>query len=103
MEQALMKKETTPRILNMRIPAHRRLVQLGKAKRCDRATKYGNPFIIGKDGNRAQVIAKHKAWLDANFTDADFEELRGWDLACWCWPEPCHCEELRRRANKPGA
>ena len=93
--------KNTPRVLNMRIPEHRRRVELGLAKRCDRATKWGNCFIIGRDGNRAQVIEKHKVHLDANFTDADFEELRGWDLACWCWPKPCHCDEILRRANRP--
>ena len=96
-----LKPERMPRVLNMRIPAHRRLVALGLAKRCDRATKWGNPFRIGRDGTRAQVIEKHKAYLDANFSDADFEELRGWDVACWCWPEPCHCDEIVRRANRP--
>ena len=96
-----MMNNPTPRVLNMRLPEHRRRVELGLAKRCDRATKHGNPFRIGRDGTRAQVIAKHKAWLDANFTDDDFEELRGWDLACWCWPEPCHCDEVIRRANQP--
>ena len=90
-----------PRVLNMRIPEHRELVARGEAKRADRRTKWGNPFITGRDGTRDEVIAKHKAWLAANYTDADLEELRGWDLACWCSPKTCHCDELIRRANRP--
>ena len=96
-----MMNHPTPKVLNMRNPEHRNLVQRGLAKRCDRATKWGNPFKIGPDGDRAQVIKKHKAHLDKNFSDAALEELRGWDLACWCAPEPCHCDELLRRANQP--
>ena len=97
---ALPKAAHTPRVLNMRIPEHRRRVALGLARRADRATKWGNPFIIGKDGTRAEVIEKHKAYLDDNFTDEDFAELTGWDLGCWCWPKPCHCDELILRANR---
>ena len=93
--------EATPRILSMRIPEHRRRVELGLAKRCDRATKWGNPFITGRDGTRDEVIEKHKIWSREHFTDAEVDELRGWDLACWCWPKSCHCDELRRRANRP--
>lgn len=25
---------------------------------------FGNPFVIGKDGSRAEVIEKFKSWLD---------------------------------------
>jgi hypothetical protein len=28
-----------------------------------RGSKWGNPFRIGPDGNRAAVIAKHERWL----------------------------------------
>lgn len=37
-----------------------------------RPSKWGNPFSIGKDGNRYQVIDKYREWimLDEN------EELR---------------------------
>ena len=31
--------------------------------RIDRATQWGNPFVIGRDGDRAEVIAKYRAWL----------------------------------------
>jgi Domain of unknown function (DUF4326) len=29
----------------------------------------------------------------------DIHELRGKDLACWCAPEACHGDLLRRLAN----
>jgi hypothetical protein len=28
-----------------------------------RPTKWGNPFVIGRDGLRAEVIAKHRVWI----------------------------------------
>lgn len=28
-----------------------------------RPGKWGNPFVIGRDGSRAEVIAKYRTWL----------------------------------------
>lgn len=28
-----------------------------------RPNKWGNPFVIGRDGSRAEVIAKYRAWI----------------------------------------
>jgi hypothetical protein len=30
-----------------------------------RPSKWGNPFVIGRDGSRADVIAKYRAWIVA--------------------------------------
>jgi len=68
--------------------------------RIDRASKLGNPFKIGQDGSRAEVIAKHRKWL---FQQADLltalRELRGKRLGCWCAPQPCHGDTLAELAN----
>lgn len=65
-----------------------------------RPTRWGNPFVIGRDGSRAQVIAKYEAWLreQPELMDA-LSELRGKVLACWCAPQPCHADVLVRLAN----
>ncbi len=65
-----------------------------------RPSKWGNPFAIGKDGIRQEVIAKYEAWLDSqpDLLDA-LPELRGKVLGCWCYPMPCHADVLVRRAN----
>lgn len=58
----------------------------------DRTTKWGNPFIIGKDGTREEVIKKHMLWL-LNQPEllADLHELKGKRLGCWCKPKNwCH-------------
>lgn len=66
-----------------------------KAIRIDRMTPLGNPFRIGRDGDRAAVIAKHADLL--RHSPALQEEARtrlaGADLLlCWCAPAACHGE-----------
>lgn len=65
-----------------------------------RPSKWGNPFVIGRDGTRAQVIAKYRAYLlrDARLMAA-LPELCGRDLVCWCAPEACHGDVLLQLAN----
>lgn len=69
-----------------------------------RPSKWGNPFIIGKDGTREEVIAKYRAWiLDQPDLLASLHELRGRRLGCWCkhpYKEvPCHGDVLAQLAD----
>ena len=67
-----------------------------------RPTKWGNPFVIGRDGDRDEVIAKYEAWLTSQPSlMAALSELRGHDLVCWCSPDACHADVLIRLANQP--
>ena len=61
---------------------------------------WGNPFVIGKDGTRSEVIAKYEAWVvqQPNLM-ARLQELRGKHLVCWCAPASCHGDVLIRLAN----
>lgn len=52
-----------------------------------RKSKWGNPFIIGRDGTRSQVIEKFRREV---LPDLDLSELRGKHLVCHCAPLPCH-------------
>ena len=70
-----------------------------------RPSKFGNPFTIGRDGSREEVIQKFEAWLfvaDENssppmlITIDDLRSLRGEDLVCWCAPEACHAQILMK-------
>ena len=66
-----------------------------------RPTKWENPFVIGRDGSRDDVIAKYRAWVVRQPTlVAALQELRGKDLVCWCAPERCHAEVLIELANR---
>jgi hypothetical protein len=65
-----------------------------------RRSKWANPFKIGLDGTRAEVIAKYRDYLLSRpELMAALPELCGKDLACWCWPEACHGEVLLELAN----
>ncbi|ESQ79167.1 DUF4326 domain-containing protein [Asticcacaulis sp. YBE204] len=67
-----------------------------------RGSKWGNPFRVGADGDRAAVIAKHERWLceQVDLLRA-LDELRGRDLLCFCAPAACHGDLLLRLANCP--
>ena len=63
--------------------------------------RWGNPFVVGKDGTREQVIAKHREWLVSNKKLMNqLPELKGKVLGCWCAPLPCHGDTLAELANK---
>ena len=65
-----------------------------------RPTKWGNPFVIGRDGTRAEVIDKYRGWLlDQPHLLAALPELAGKDLVCWCAPCACHADTLLKLAN----
>src|SRR3984893_16874471 len=65
-----------------------------------RGSKWGNPFRIGVDGDRAAVIAKYECWLrNQHHLLRGLDELRGHDLLCFCAPKACHGDLLLRLAN----
>ena len=68
-----------------------------------RPSKWGNPYKIGKDGTRAEVIQKYRmrALNILQFQDIGWlDGLRGKDLVCWCAPLACHADVLLELANK---
>ncbi len=69
----------------------------------DRRSKWGNPFKLGADGSREEVIARYRAdlWRRIRAGEVslkDLAELDGCWLACWCEPLPCHGDVLARAA-----
>ncbi|GAA1623713.1 hypothetical protein GCM10009733_020440 [Nonomuraea maheshkhaliensis] len=66
-----------------------------------RPSKWGNPFVLGRDGTRKQVIASYERWLVAQpQLIAALPELAGKVLGCWCAPHLCHGDVLARMANQ---
>jgi hypothetical protein len=56
-----------------------------------RPSIWGNPFEIGKDGTRKEVIQKYKVWLNNNGPlKSRILELDGKILGCFCAPKACH-------------
>ena len=63
--------------------------------------KWGNPYLIGRDGNREEVIALYRAYLLDNKELMDsLDELKGKVLGCYCKPQACHGDVLDELANK---
>ena len=70
-------------------------------------SKWANPFKIGPDGSREEVMAKYRAWIQEQpELLAALPELAGKRLACWCRPPEgfngrvlCHGQILAGLAN----
>ena len=75
-----------------------RVVNINK-ERCDvyvgRPSPFGNPYVIGKDGTREEVIAAYSVYFHKRL-DFDPEwkakvgALKGRVLGCHCKPSACH-------------
>ncbi len=71
-----------------------------------RPSVLGNPFIIGREGDRDEVIRRYRRWLWQELqrgTGPVWDELqrlcelaRQGDLVlgCWCAPQRCHGEVI---------
>jgi len=83
---------------------------------------WGNPFIVGKDGDREYCVELYKHLLNGylsivnpggasietlkasrRYVADHVDELRGKNLACWCSVDgkPCHADVLLKIANRP--
>jgi len=66
-----------------------------------RPSKWGNPFKIGRDGTREQVIDKYREWIKGQpHLVRGLKELEGKVLGCWCKPKRCHGDVLVELVNK---
>lgn len=100
-------------------------VQLSRAKgwrmpdnavKVDRSTPWGNPFVVGRDGTRAECVDLYTKMLAGylalasgpsleeqkaarRYVFENLKKLRGKDLACWCRGSPCHADVLLNLAN----
>jgi hypothetical protein len=66
-----------------------------------RPSKWGNPFEIGRDGTREEVINKYSEWIKTQpKLLKDLPELKDKILGCWCYPKPCHGDILIKLFNE---
>lgn len=74
----------------------------GLAVRVDRGTRYGNPFILGEDGDRDEVCDAYRLhYLPHKPSIAERAgDLVGKVLICHCYPERCHAEYLVKLARE---
>lgn len=89
------------RVVNVRHEAYD--VYIGRP-RSGQPWKFGNPFVVGRDGQRGECCEKFRTWIltgdSQNCVDAtqirrdwivkNLESLRGKTLGCWCKPNNCH-------------
>lgn len=89
-------------VANLKLDA--RLVAWAERKglyvRIDRATAWGNPFVLGEDGDRPAVLRKYARYFAMkDGLKKKLPLLRGKVLGCWCHPEPCHGNHLIKLAE----
>jgi len=75
----------------------------GIAVRIDRGTRFGNPFVLGEDGDRddvceayADYYLPHKKGI---LSSIESGQLEGKVLICHCYPKRCHGDCLAEAAN----
>ncbi len=71
------------------------VVFINKKRYPPNSSIFANPFKIGKDGTREEVLIKYKDYIISKLeNDKSFVNelllLKGKNLGCWCYPEMCH-------------
>jgi hypothetical protein len=87
-----------------RLQAASRAVNGLEAITVARPSRWGNPFVIGRDGNQAECVAQYRRWVklprQRALRDAARAALVGKNLACWCAAgTPCHADILLALVN----
>jgi hypothetical protein len=66
-----------------------------------RGSKWGNPFTIGIDGTRDEVIELYKKYIiTQDHLMGSLHELSGKRLGCFCYPRKCHGDILVQLIEK---
>lgn len=66
-----------------------------------RPSKWGNPFVVGRHGERGECVKLFERYLEEGGCMLDdIEELRGKTLVCYCKPRACHGDVLARYADE---
>lgn len=67
----------------------------------DRKTIFGNPFVIGKDGTRDEVINMFREWVVTQpELIKEIKKLKGKVLGCHCRPDKkCHGDVIAEIAD----
>lgn len=66
-----------------------------------RPNPLGNPYTIGRDGTREEVIAKHKVLFlnSERLMRIARETCQGEILGCYCKPKACHGDTIAEYLN----
>ena len=69
--------------------------------RADRETMWGNPFKTPDDGDPETVVCnfeEHYLPYKPSLLN-ELPNMKGVAWGCWCAPQPCHCDVLKRVAE----
>lgn len=118
-----MSDENKARPMRIQLSRRKGWRMLGNTVKVDRTTKWGNPFVVGRHGTRAECVryfqllmAGHICISNGKNPDSTWHadqqiayykhvrrnrrHLRGKNLACWCPAgQPCHADVLLELAN----
>ena len=68
-----------------------------------RPSKWGNPYHIGVDGAREQVVQKYEEHVrSSKILMRALPTLAGKTLGCWCNTKPCHGDVLIKLLKEGG-
>jgi hypothetical protein len=73
-----------------------------------RPTPWGNPWVLGRHGGRADVVALFRTWwyseINAPMREAALREIpENAVLGCWCMPKACHGDVIAEFLNRERA
>jgi len=72
----------------------------GYFQRIDRNSQWGNPYELGKDGDRETVCDSHIYYFKKKLSlHQQLMNIKGKVLGCWCYPERCHGNYLKDLAD----
>lgn len=65
-----------------------------------RPSPWGNPYKIGVDGTREEVVEKYRQWIQEQPRLLSLlPVLKGKTLGCFCKPKACHGDVLVELVN----
>ena len=73
----------------------RGVVFINKNRFPEKSSNFANPYKIGKDGTREEVLEKYKEYIIDKINNdhelmRELNSMKGKTLGCWCFPERCH-------------
>ena len=80
-------------------------IYIGRESKTRKRSEWANPFFIGKDGTREEVLEKYEAYAwemleSGHWEEEDLLNLIGYTLVCYCAPERCHGNVLDSMITK---
>lgn len=81
------------------------VVFIDKKRFPSESSNFANPYKIGKDGTREEVITKYKEYIENKLEHDELLQkelisMKDKNLGCWCYPDMCHGNVLLELINK---